>query len=169
MFYLVDRVAGLIVGSRESIDGITEFASGEVQRGYKPEELEIAETLLAIGDNSTTVAKKIPPELDRAVEAWNRMCERLPVKLAKVKSAARYLPSYRRWKRENRERNYLLEKLVDDVQRQSWTHAWIEFGWLFGKKQGTPNAEKLRNGKFDGARRNDARTPGDDDFKPTER
>jgi hypothetical protein len=165
MYFIIDPAHMRVIDALTSIEDATAV--------YDAQRLAIGDVILAevMLDSRDCAATKIPAELARAIGAWNAMCDRLPVKLPKVKAASQFLSPYRRWKRENPGRSYLLEKLVEDVSRQSWCHSWITFGWLFGKKNGEPNSEKLRNGKFDNtARRNDARiSTRDDEFSPTER
>lgn len=89
----------------------------------------------------------IPGELTRAIDAWNAMPKGIPVPRI-GSNRARFLPPYRRWKKEVGPRDYLLEALVVDVEATPFCWPWIHFGWLFGKKEGTFNSEKLHRGQW---------------------
>jgi hypothetical protein len=93
------------------------------------------------------LASAVPPELARAAAAWNELAGRTTPRLPTVRSGLHnYVSPYRRWKKRNVSRSYLLEELIARIERESWTWPWIQFGWLFGSKDGTLNSEKLMSG-----------------------
>lgn len=114
------------------------------------EPVEITETLTFYHhttSHGTTVAKAIPPELERAIEAWNSVADRTTPKLPRVRAAANYVAAYRRWKKRAIGRTFLLEELVSKIERVNpdWFQ-WLNFGWLFGQKDGTLNSDKIMHG-----------------------
>lgn len=119
---------------------------------YPGDHLELVETLigsggpvaLEVGPRRKTI---IPPELARAVEAWNAIAERTTPRLAKVKKVEPLIVPYRRWKSRNGNRSYLLEAVVAKVEEAKWTHQFIRFAWLLGQKGGDENAEKILDGR----------------------
>lgn len=89
----------------------------------------------------------VPGELARAIEAWNAMPNEVTVPRLRG-NLSRFNGPYRKWKREAGARNYLLEQLVADVIATPFCWPWIRFSWLFGKKNGELNSEKLRSGQW---------------------
>lgn len=89
----------------------------------------------------------IPGELARAIEAWNAMPKEVTVPRLRG-NLTRLVAPYRRWKKEAGQRDYLLEQLVADVEATPFCWPWIRFPWLFGKKNGELNSEKLRSGQW---------------------
>jgi hypothetical protein len=93
---------------------------------------------------SNVAAKNaIPGELARAVDAWNAMPKSVTVPRLRG-NLSRFVAPYRKWKKEAGQRDYLLEQLVADVAAMPFCWPWIRFAWLFGKKAGELNSEKLR-------------------------
>lgn len=130
----------------------------------------VAESIWHVGVGIPLV-KATPPELARAVDAWNSMCDRVAAKIPRVRKAEQYIAPYRRWKREVSGRTFLLEDVVAAAEKAQWTHGWVNFGWLLGKKDGTFNCEKVLNDQTknrDRGRRAAGNGHGQD-FSPEER
>ena len=128
----------------------------------------VAESLWTIGDGVPLV-KKVPAELQRAVEKWNEIAPRATPPLPRVKKVEPFVTAYRRWKARNGNRTYLLESVVEKVEGAKWTHQWIRFGWLLGQKGGDEHAEQILDGRqrFTKPRRQAAGDGGD--FEAVER
>lgn len=90
--------------------------------------LTVTEPLFEVG----AAMPAVPPELARAVEAWNLMCVRLKGRSAvpQVRAIANYVGPYRKWKKKNPERAYLLEDVVSAAERRIDLHHFLTFGWL---------------------------------------
>lgn len=84
----------------------------------------------------------LPGELARAIEAWNAMPQSVTAPRLRG-NLTRLVAPYRKWKEAAGDRDYLLEQLVADVEATPFCWGWIRFPWLFGKKNGELNSEKL--------------------------
>lgn len=131
-----------IVGSCSKLADLRDVIDGILLDDFA--RYEISETLMPAAVLPTAPSSKLmPAELSRAIEAWNAMCGRVTATLPRVKRGEQYIGTYRGWKRKNNARTYVLEAVVAAAERAVWTHEWIQFGWLLGKKDGTFNCEKL--------------------------
>jgi len=90
----------------------------------------------------------IPGELDRAIDAWNAMTERVNIHIDKVQNRARLVAPYRKWKKAIGKRDYLLEQLIADVEVQPYIWPTIRFPWLFRVKDGDFNSDKIHARAF---------------------
>lgn len=124
------------------------------------------ELILVERIHATPADGVLPPELARAVVAWNDLAGRTSPKLPTVRSGAKnYIGPYRKWKKRNDGRTYLLEEVVAAVAKAGWTHSWIQFGWLLGSKDGTLNCEKVLNGNGFGGKKQHVPAAGGEEFE----
>jgi len=102
-------------------------------------ELEVTETLF----KASAAMPKIPPELARAVERWNGSKVLRP----NVRAIQNHVGPYRKWKRINDGRTYLLEEVVVAAERvvaadPFWSY--LNFGLLMRlDKGGMLNSDKV--------------------------
>ncbi len=158
----------IVVAKCGAVDQLAD-ALREARQANPGVSLEVVETLFTSSNpKEFPTPKLIPPELARAVEAWNAMCGRVRAKLPRVMKPAQYVAPYRRWKRENAGRTYLLEDVVAAAETAIWSHEWIDMGYLFGKKNGTHNSDKLLGARGP-ARRAGGNGKSAADYEPAER
>jgi hypothetical protein len=131
----------LIIDQCAAVDGLKPMLA-RARIAHPNEELIVTETLFT----TAAAMPKIPPELARAVELWNAIADRARPKLPKLRAIGNYVGPYRRWKKKNEGRDYLLEDVVAAVERATWTHPFIHFAWLLGSKDGALNCDKVLNG-----------------------
>lgn len=98
--------------------------------------------------NSAAIPK-VPPELQRAIERWNLVADRVRPKLPKINAISNYVGPYRKWLKKNPDRKYLLEDVVAAFERRTDLHeACGFFGWLLRiTPDGTLNSDKVLFGK----------------------
>lgn len=123
-----------------------EIDMAEVYRIYGPEAI-VAETL---NYGEETLLHPIPPELDRAIDAWNAMVPRIKFHVETIEKRERYVAPYRKWKAKLGKRSYLLEQVVADVETTTdFTKAWLRrFGLLLRVKDGEFTSDLLRKGHY---------------------
>lgn len=84
----------------------------------------------------------IPGELDRAIDAWNLLCNR--VHFPKIRNRAYWIKYYRKWTKEAAGRDYFLDQVVAMVEATRFCWPWIKFGKMMGHtKDGDLHSEML--------------------------
>lgn len=149
-----------VVASCSSVAAVPKmFADAKASR--PDDELILVERTYSSGGDGI-----LPPELARAIAAWNELAPRTSPKLPAVRSGAKnYIGPYRRWKKKNDGRTYLLEDVVAAVAKAAWTHPFVTFAWLLGSKDGMLNCEKVLNGNGFGGKKHHVPAPGGEEFE----
>lgn len=169
MFYVIREGADekLVVGSTSDPDELHGLVAELRRPGCR---LIVAEFLYAEDDVAPT--GRLPRELERAIAAWNAMTCVQQRRVPRVADGRKFLTKYRTWKRKNPKRTYLLESAMPFIERSTFVQTFVTFGWLLTEKDGTPNMEKLRNGRLDDRsqqRHDSSLGTRDDEFSPTTR
>lgn len=136
MFVIVHR--GTVIGQlTEPSDALACFNTARREERYA--DAYLAEVLIPGADPRTA----IPGELDRAIDEWNAMTERINIHIDKVQNRSRLVAPFRNWKKKLGQRGYLLEQLIPDVEAQPYIWPTIRFPWLFKVKDGDFNSDKI--------------------------
>lgn len=146
ILYPLDDLGALIYKASILPESCSPAQASKVLAAYRESDQPsafLAETLIV----KEQAKGALPGELARAIEAWNAMPKEVTVPRLRG-NLSRLVAPYRRWKKEAGERDYLLEQLVADVAATPFCWPWIRFPWLFGKKNGELNSEKLRSGQW---------------------
>lgn len=157
--------------ARNVVPSALDDTLNEARHQYPNDTLEAVERVLLIMPGITIrgAEKNIPPELARAVEAWNAIAPRTTPHLPVVKKIEPHIGTYRTWKKRNGNRTVLLESIVAKVEAATWTHPWVTFGWLLGHKGGDENYEKILDDRRRFAKPGRRAAANGEDFEAVER
>lgn len=127
--FVIIRAADVLAHTDDPYEAIRMSADHAMNN---PDDLvTFAEIVVPFADPRTA----IPGELDRAIDEWNAMTNRVKKKGFHINRIEKRGPvlikAYRKWRDAIGSRPYLLEQLPTAVEEQSFLWPTVTFGWLF--------------------------------------